>query len=74
MTKMMIEQDKCHNNSFQQCVTQKSTGVTNGSSFAIRKCQRFVSSFLAILVQRTIVEGPRPVHAVWVQWNRQDGM
>ena len=48
--KMMIEQDKCYNNSFQQYVTQKSTGATNGSSFAIRRCQSFVSSFFAILV------------------------
>ena len=48
--KMMIEQDKCYNNSFQEYVTQKSTGVTNGSSFAIRRCQIFVSSFFAVLV------------------------
>jgi hypothetical protein len=31
---MMIEQDECYNNSFQQYVTQKSTGVTKSSSFA----------------------------------------
>lgn len=46
---MMIEQDKCYNIAFNN-VTQKSTEVTNGSSFAIRRCQSFVSSFFAILV------------------------
>jgi hypothetical protein len=73
---MMIEQDKCYNNSFQQYVSQKSTGVTNCSSQVPKFCrvviQPMVSSLSLFSVHQSRV--PRPAYAACVQWNRQDGM